>query len=119
MSKAILERWPHLQRAHVNYKDGIEFWKRRFRTCFKNKRGKNKENIQEILNQKVIYGIRAAVEEGESLIVKSRKLCSLGVLHYLPSLDPGEDNETQAKYIADEWRKPEHRRCLQSLGLYI
>ena len=49
------------------------------------------------------------MEEGESLIPKCRKLCSWGVVNYLPSLDPGEDDGTQAKYIEkikEEWTSP-------------
>ena len=64
----------------------------------------------------------AGVEEGESLIPKSRKLFFWGVINY-PTQPRSwwRQSDTGQVRWKNQWRmeKPEHRRCHQNLGLFM
>ena len=113
MARAVLERWPHLQNKHINFDDGMEFWKRRLRTFFKNRRGKNTENLPEIVAKKAIFGKKRPTEDVTTTYQSKKRKLSWGVKNYLPEREAGEDDHTQDSLttkLKTEWVKPEHRR---------
>ncbi|XP_066933830.1 uncharacterized protein [Clytia hemisphaerica] len=98
MSKAIIEKWPHLVNSHHNYGDAVNFFHRRLKTAFKNVRGKIHTPIPEIINKRVKFGKRRAVGDGESNVSKRTKL-SWGVPNYLPPRIEGENDQSQMVHI--------------------